>query len=79
MDRRVPASGSAQQILRIGEFYCKCAEAAIEAADGLLDGFVIWGDVAYRKAMFFSPDYWRAYFKPAVKAMVALCHRHNCR
>ena len=56
-----------EQILRIGEFYCKAAEAALEAADGLLDGFVIWGDVAYRNSMFFSPDYWRRYFKPAVK------------
>jgi len=65
------------QILRIGEFYCQCAQAAIEAADGWLDGFVIWGDVAYRNAMFFSPDYWRAYFKPAVKGMIDLCHEHK--
>jgi len=65
------------QILRIGEHYRRCAEASIEAAAGLLDGFVIWGDVAYRNNMFFSPDYWRTYFKPAVKAMIDLCHRHG--
>lgn len=61
-------------INRIGAFYLACCKAAIEAAAGRLDGFVIWGDVAYRKSMFFSPDYWRAYFKPWVKAMVEHCH-----
>jgi len=61
-------------INRIGEFYLACCRAAIDAADGRLDGFVIWGDVAYRKSVFFSPEYWRAYFKPWVKAMVEYCH-----
>jgi uroporphyrinogen-III decarboxylase len=27
--------------------------------------------------MFFSPDYWRRYFKPCVKAMIELCHEHG--
>jgi hypothetical protein len=66
-----------RQILRIGEFYYQCAEAMLEASAGLLDGMVIWGDVAYRRAMFFSPDYWRTYFKPCVKAMIELAHRHG--
>lgn len=64
-------------IKRIAQFYLECAKAQIEAADGSLDGMVIWGDVAYTKAMFFSPDYWRRYFKPCVKSMVQLCHGHN--
>jgi hypothetical protein len=63
-----------EQILRIGEHYYQCAKAAIEAADGLLDGFVIWGDVAYKANMFFAPDYWRKYYKPAVARMIELCH-----
>lgn len=66
-----------RQILRIGEFYHDCAAAAIKAATGLLDGFVIWGDVAYRNAMFFSPEYWRTYFKPSVKRIIGLCHEHG--
>lgn len=66
-----------EQILRIGEFYYQCAKAAIEAAEGLLDGFVIWGDVAYRDSMFFAPDYWRTYYKPAVARMIDLCHQHG--
>lgn len=59
---------------RIGQFYLECAKAEIAAAEDLLDGFVIWGDVAYRNDMFFSPDYWRRYFKPWVKAIVDYAH-----
>ncbi len=61
-------------IERINEFSLGIAEAQIEAAEGMLDGMVIWGDVAYTRDMFFSPDYWRRYFKPGVKAIVDLCH-----
>jgi uroporphyrinogen-III decarboxylase len=64
-------------IERISQFYVDCTKAQIEAADGLLDGMVIWGDVAYTKGMFFSPDYWRSYFKPCVKAMIEVCHKHG--
>ena len=45
------------------------AKAEIEAGAGLLDGFVIWGDVAYKKCTFMSPAYWREYFKPWVAQM----------
>ena len=61
-------------INRIGEFYVAMAKAEIAAGDGLLDGFVIWGDVAYKKAMFFSPTYWRKYFKPWVAQIVTAAH-----
>jgi len=62
---------------RINEFALEMTKAQIESADGLLDGMVIWGDVAYRKDLFFSPDYWRKYFKPGVKAIVEVCHGHG--
>ena len=61
-------------INRIGQFYLDMAKAQIDAADGLIDGFMIWGDVAYGKGMFFSPDYWRQYFKPWVKAIAETAH-----
>jgi uroporphyrinogen-III decarboxylase len=64
-------------IRRIGAFYLRCAEAAMDAAGGLLDGFVIWGDVAYKAGMFFSPDYWRAHFKPWVKAIAGEARRRG--
>jgi hypothetical protein len=63
-----------RQILRIGEFYADCLDAALDAGEGLLDGVVIWGDVAYRNALFVAPDYWREFFKPGVKRMIELCH-----
>ena len=62
---------------RLGEFALGITKAQIEAAGGLLDGMVIWGDVAYRKNLFFSPDYWRRYYKPVVKAIVDECHAHG--
>jgi len=61
----------------IGRFYLECTRAQIEAADGLLDGFVIWGDVAYKESLLFDPEYWRRYFKPWVKAMIEECHRNK--
>jgi uroporphyrinogen decarboxylase len=64
-------------INKIGQFYLDCTKAQIAAADCLLDGFVIWGDVAFKQTMLFDPEYWRLYFKPWVKAMTEECHKHN--
>lgn len=64
-------------INRIGAHYAACAKAAMEAAEGLLDGFVIWGDVAYKPGLFFAPDYWREYFKPWVTKMIEYAHERN--
>ena len=61
-------------INRLGAHFLACAEAELEAGAGLIDGFVIWGDVAYKKGMFFSPRYWREYFKPWVARMTAAVH-----
>jgi len=62
---------------RINEFSLGLTEAQIKAADGMLDGMIIWGDVAYNNGMLFSPDYWRKYFKPGVKALIDICHDNN--
>jgi hypothetical protein len=62
---------------RIIQFSLGIAEAQIEAAGGLLDGMVIWGDIAYRRDLLFSPDFWRKHFKPGVKALVDLCHSYK--
>jgi hypothetical protein len=59
---------------RIGEFYLECAKAELAAGRGLLDGFVIWGDVAYQSGTFTSPDYWREYFRPWVARIVDAAH-----
>ena len=65
-----------QSSIRKGVFKMS-TKAQIKAADGLLDGMVIWGDVAYRKTLFFSPNYWRKHFKPVVKDIVDVCHESN--
>jgi hypothetical protein len=62
-------------INRIGEHYLECAKAAMDAGEGWLDGFVIWGDVAYKRSTFMSPRYWREYFKPWVSRMVEYAHQ----
>jgi hypothetical protein len=62
---------------RVGEYALGLAKAQIRAADGLLDGMVIWGDVAYVRDLLFSPAYWRRHFKPIVKAIVDECHAHG--
>ncbi len=62
---------------RIIEFSLALTEAQIDAAGGMLDGMVIWGDVAYRKDMLFSPEYWWAHFKPGLAALVDCCHRRS--
>ncbi|HNY40344.1 MAG TPA: uroporphyrinogen decarboxylase family protein [Bryobacteraceae bacterium] len=62
------------QIERVGRFCVDLAKAQIRAAGGLLDGMVVWGDVAYRKCMLFSPAYWRRWFKPVVAELVNVCH-----
>jgi hypothetical protein len=67
----------ARFVERLGEFAAGLVRAQIRAAGGLLDGMVIWGDVAYRKDLFFSPEYWRKHFKPVVKALVDVCHANG--
>ncbi|MBW8034628.1 MAG: hypothetical protein FVQ79_02925 [Planctomycetes bacterium] len=62
---------------RINEFALELLKAQFKAADGMLDGVIVWGDVAYDKGMLFSPDFWRRHFKDGVKAMVDFCHEQG--
>jgi hypothetical protein len=64
-------------IERANAFALEILKAQIEAADGLLDGIVIWGDVAYKKDLFFSPRFWRKWYKPGLQALVAEAHAHG--
>jgi len=61
----------------ISAFSLEILKAQIKAADGRLDGIVIWGDVACQKGLMFSPAFWRSHFKPGVKALVDECHAHG--
>jgi hypothetical protein len=59
---------------RINDFSLQILKAQIKAADGKLDGIYLAGDIAYVKGLLFSPNYWRTYFKPGVKAICAYAH-----
>jgi hypothetical protein len=63
-----------EEINRIGAHFLAMAKAEIAAGAGLLDGFVIWGDVAYKQGTFMSPVYWRRYYKPWVAKIVEAAH-----
>ncbi|WP_321474223.1 uroporphyrinogen decarboxylase family protein [uncultured Paludibaculum sp.] len=67
----------ARFVERLHEFNLGLLRAQIQAAQGRLAGIVIWGDVAYKKGMLFSPAFWRQHFKPGVKAMIDECHSHG--
>jgi uroporphyrinogen decarboxylase len=62
-------------IERVGSFVIELTRAQIAAASGMLDGMVIWGDVAYVNGMLFSPDFWRRWFKPIVQEQIRICHQ----
>ena len=64
-------------ILRLNEWATEILKGQIEAADGLIDGMVVWGDIAYRQSLLFSPDYWRRWYKPGLAAMVEASHAHG--
>ena len=64
----------AKVVARVGQFYLDCAKAQIDAAAGKLDGFVIWGDIAYKCGTFMHPDFWREHYKPWVKAIAEHAH-----
>ena len=61
-------------IERVAAFVIEMTRAQIKAADGLLDGMVVWGDVAYVNGMLFSPEFWRRHFKPIVAEQIRICH-----
>lgn len=62
---------------RISQFLLNFTKAQIDAGAGRLSGMYIWGDVAYRNGMLFSPELWRQFFKPHTKALIDLCHANN--
>jgi uroporphyrinogen decarboxylase len=62
---------------RLGDFLVRFAAAQIEAGGGRLSGMYVWGDVAYVRGMLFGAPRWREMFKPHVKALIDLCHRHD--
>jgi len=69
----------ARFVERIGDFMVGIAREQILQADGKLAGLYVWGDVAYRNGMLFSPSYWREVFKPQLKKICDEIHRHGLK
>jgi uroporphyrinogen decarboxylase len=61
----------------IGDFLYRLAEVQIAAGRDRLSGMYIWGDVAYVNGMLFGAPRWREWFKPHVKRLIDLFHRHH--
>ena len=62
---------------RIGDFLAGALRAQIKAGAGRLSGMYVWGDVAYRNGMLFSPKIWRELFKPQVRRLIEICHENG--
>lgn len=62
-------------IERLGDFLVGITEGQIAAAKGKLSGLYLWGDVAYDRGMFFSPDFWRAAYKPQLARICEAAHQ----
>ena len=62
---------------RINEYSVQLVKGQVQSAGGMLDGFLIAGDVAYGKGLFFSPAYWRRYFKPGLAEIIATIHAYG--
>jgi len=69
----------ARFVERIGDFMVGIAREQILQADGKLTGLYVWGDIAYRNGMLFSPSYWRKVFKPQLKKICDEIHRHGLK
>jgi hypothetical protein len=64
----------AKFVERLGDFLVGIVEGQIAAAEGKLSGLYIWGDIAYVRGMFFSPDCWRSVYKPQLKRICRAVH-----
>lgn len=53
---------------RATDFMIEVGKQQLERVEAL-DGLVIWGDMAYDKGMFYSPDHWREIYRPQLKRM----------
>lgn len=59
---------------KLGDFLVGIVKGQIAAAGGRLSGLYVWGDIAYTRAMFFSPDYWRSAYLPQLRRICDAIH-----
>ena len=61
-------------IEKLGDFLVGIVNAQLALVGDKLTGMYVWGDIAYTKGMFFSPDYWRKVYKPQLKRICDAIH-----
>ena len=59
---------------RLGDFLVGIVKGQLEAVGDKLTGLYVWGDVAYRNGMMFSPKYYRKVYKPQLKRICDEVH-----
>lgn len=59
------------------EFYYDQTLRAFEQNPGFIDFMFLGNDFGSQRALLMSPDFWREYFKPGIKRMVDLAHKHG--
>ena len=64
-------------ISRAFEFYYDQTRRAFEQSPGFIDFMFIGNDFGSQRALLMSPAHWREYYKPHLKKMVDLAHRHG--
>jgi len=61
-------------IEKLGDFLVGIVSAQLALIGDKLTGMYVWGDIAYVRGMFFSPDYWRKVYKPQLKRICDAIH-----
>lgn len=59
---------------RLGDFLVGIVKGQLEAVGDKLTGLYVWGDVAYRNGMMFSPKYYRKVYKPQLRRICDEVH-----
>ncbi|MCL5073591.1 MAG: hypothetical protein M1308_22255, partial [Actinobacteria bacterium] len=59
---------------RITDFQVELIKEQVRAANGNVKGIYLFGDVAYKKTLLFSPETWVRVFKPCLKRLCDCIH-----
>ena len=62
-------------VQRIGDYMIEIGKRQLETPG--VNGIVIWGDVAYKNGMLFSPKTWKEIFYPVIKKMCTEFTKYN--
>jgi uroporphyrinogen decarboxylase len=64
---------------RITDFYLEYLRRTLEAAGGGIDIVMMGDDFGTQKGLFMSPDMWRRFLRPGLKAFIDLGREYGCK